>query len=70
MKDLHDEGQTAVLVEQNARLVLGVADRGYVIERGNIVLEGTGRDLLDNPKCRRPVWAFRDELPEDSHERQ
>jgi branched-chain amino acid transport system ATP-binding protein len=43
MKDLHDEGQTVVLVEQNARLALGVADRGYVIEWGNVVLEVTAR---------------------------
>jgi branched-chain amino acid transport system ATP-binding protein len=42
-----------LLVEQNARLALGVADRGYVIETGQIVLEGTSQDLLNNEDVRR-----------------
>jgi branched-chain amino acid transport system ATP-binding protein len=46
-------GLTVLLVEQNARAALAVADRGYVIETGQIVLEGTSRQLSDNPEVRR-----------------
>ncbi|MEA3403354.1 MAG: ABC transporter ATP-binding protein [Armatimonadota bacterium] len=50
---LRDEGMTVLLVEQNARAALRIADRGYVLETGRIVLEGTARDLLDNPEVQR-----------------
>jgi len=48
IKTLHDKGLTILLVEQNAVLALELADRGYVLETGEIVLEGTGQDLLNN----------------------
>jgi branched-chain amino acid transport system ATP-binding protein len=51
--DLKKHGLTLLLVEQNARAALAVADRGYVIETGQIVLEGTSRQLSDNPEVRR-----------------
>jgi branched-chain amino acid transport system ATP-binding protein len=47
-RDLHrlrDSGLTILLVEQNTRYALELADRGYVLENGQIVLEGTGREL-------------------------
>ena len=50
---LKDKGLTILLVEQNARAALAVADRGYVIETGQIVLEGTSRELADNPEVQR-----------------
>lgn len=50
---LRDEGMTVLLVEQNARAALRIADRGYVLETGRIVLEGTARDLLENPEVQR-----------------
>ncbi len=50
---LRDEGLTVLLVEQNARAALRIADRGYVLETGRIVLEGSARDLLDNPEVQR-----------------
>ena len=50
---LRDEGKTILLVEQNARAALGVADRGYVMETGSIVLEGTSEELLDNRDVQR-----------------
>jgi len=50
---LKREGLTVLLVEQNARAALAVADRGYVIETGQIVLEGTSRELADNPEVQR-----------------
>jgi branched-chain amino acid transport system ATP-binding protein len=45
---LKDSGLTILLVEQNARAALAVADRGYVVETGQIVLEGSARELCDN----------------------
>ena len=47
---LKSEGLTIVLVEQNARLALSVADRGYVLEVGRIVLEGSGAELSTDPR--------------------
>ena len=50
---LKREGMTILLVEQNARAALAVADRGYVVETGQIVLEGSSRQLSDNPQVQR-----------------
>ena len=44
--DINKEGTTVLLVEQNARIALGIADRGYVLETGKIIKEGTGEELL------------------------
>ncbi len=44
-----EKGVTVFLVEQNAKKALELADRGYVLVNGNINLEGTGKDLLNNP---------------------
>jgi len=52
IKDLHQEGVTILLVEQNAVRALEVADRAYVLETGNIVLTDTGKALLTNPKVK------------------
>ena len=43
------EGVTILLVEQNVRMALKLADRGYVLEVGRIALEGAARELLDSP---------------------
>ena len=48
IKDIHQEGRTIVLVEQNARLALSLADHGYVLETGNIVLQGDAKKLQEN----------------------
>jgi branched-chain amino acid transport system ATP-binding protein len=51
-------GQTTILlVEQNVNLALEIADRGYVLENGRIVLEGSSRDLLANAKVQRAYLA-------------
>ena len=50
LRALKAEGKTIFLVEQNARQALRIADRGYVMERGQIVLEDTGESLLNNPE--------------------
>ncbi len=47
---LRDQGLSILLSEQNARLSLAIADRGCVIEKGRLTLEGAGRELLDNPE--------------------
>ena len=51
--NLKHSGLTILLVEQNARAALAVADRGYVIETGQIVLQGTARQLCDSPEVQR-----------------
>jgi len=48
LTDLRREGKTILLVEQNARKALQIADHGYVMERGRIVLSGTGTSLLND----------------------
>jgi branched-chain amino acid transport system ATP-binding protein len=50
---LKRKGLTILLVEQNARAALAVADRGYVVETGQIVLEGSSRELSDNREVQR-----------------
>ena len=49
---LREEGMTILLVEQNVQHVLRIADRGYVMENGRILLQDTGPKLLENPKLR------------------
>jgi branched-chain amino acid transport system ATP-binding protein len=53
LRELKQEGKTILLVEQNARQALQVADRGYVIERGRIVMNGSGKDLLNTSEVQR-----------------
>jgi branched-chain amino acid transport system ATP-binding protein len=52
LKRLNDAGLTIVVVEQNARLALEVADRGYVLDTGEIVAEGSGAELLGSPEIK------------------
>jgi branched-chain amino acid transport system ATP-binding protein len=53
LKEINSEGTTILLVEQNARLALRFAQRGYVLENGNLVLEGPSPDLLGDPNVKR-----------------
>jgi branched-chain amino acid transport system ATP-binding protein len=53
LKEINNEGTTILLVEQNARLALRFAARGYVLENGNLVLEGPAADLLKDPNVKR-----------------
>lgn len=50
IETLHAAGITILLVEQNARMALGISDRAYVMETGRIVLTGTGNELLHNDR--------------------
>ena len=53
IKDIHGEGRTIVLVEQNARLALALAERAYVLETGNIVLHGDAKELRENAQVKK-----------------
>ena len=59
LRALRDDETTIFLVEQNARRALQVADRGYVLERGQIALEGTGQRLLDDEKIQQTYLGKR-----------
>lgn len=59
LRQLREEGKTILLVEQNARQALQVADHAYVMERGRIVLAGTGAGLLDTPEVQRTYLGRR-----------
>ncbi len=52
IRELHAQGMTILLVEQNVAASLQLADRAYVLENGSIVLEGSGAALLDDPRVR------------------
>ena len=52
IKKLHESGITILLVEQNAKAALSIADRAYVLENGKVVLSGTGEELLNDDKVK------------------
>ncbi|MBT8347197.1 MAG: ABC transporter ATP-binding protein [Desulfofustis sp.] len=53
LKEINRQGTTILLVEQNARLALKFAQRGYVLEHGQLILEGEADGLLDNPEVKK-----------------
>ena len=52
VREVHGQGTTILLVEQNASRALEIADRGYVMESGTITMSGPAREMLDDPKVR------------------
>jgi branched-chain amino acid transport system ATP-binding protein len=52
IRNIHEKGMTILLIEQNAKAALKVADYGYVLQTGRIFMEGSGSDLLQNPSVR------------------
>jgi len=52
IEEINKAGTTILLVEQNASMALAIADRAYVLEAGEIALEGKGSDLQEDPKVR------------------
>ena len=50
--DINEQGTTILLVEQNAHMALSIADRGYVLETGEVVLSGNAEELIDNDEVR------------------
>ena len=53
IKEIHNEGTTILLVEQNAGKSLAISDRAYVLETGNISMTGTGTELLNDDKIKK-----------------
>ncbi len=53
IRELHKRGTTILLVEQNAQMALGVADRAYVMETGAITLSGTGKELSESEEVKK-----------------
>ncbi|MFA5635084.1 MAG: ABC transporter ATP-binding protein, partial [Anaerovoracaceae bacterium] len=53
IKNIAKDGMTVLLVEQNVRQSLKLADRAYVLENGRIIMEGKGKDLLDSAEVRK-----------------
>lgn len=60
---LRDEGNTVLLVEQNAKAALAIADRGYVLETGKVIIQGPAEDLLANRDVQR-AYLGREKLEE------
>jgi branched-chain amino acid transport system ATP-binding protein len=52
VRDIHKQGTTMLLVEQNAKLALQAADRAYVMDSGLVTMEGPARQMLDDPRVR------------------
>lgn len=53
IQEINKQGTTILLIEQNAKMALSIADRGYVLETGNIVLSGSGKDLIDDDEVKK-----------------
>ncbi len=53
IKDINRQGVTVLLVEQNAKMALGIANRAYVLESGKISLSGTGEELLNSDSVKK-----------------
>jgi branched-chain amino acid transport system ATP-binding protein len=53
IKQINEQGVAVFVVEQNATAALSIADRGYVLQGGRVVIEGTAAELLENPELKR-----------------
>ena len=76
IEEINKQGTTVLLVEQNAKMALGIADRAYVLETGKITLEGTGEQLANDERVRKAYLGGRlyyvckrshDKKPEDHY---
>jgi len=52
IEEINKDGTSILLVEQNAAMALSIADRAYVLETGNVALEGPAQELLENPQVK------------------
>jgi len=68
VRTLNADGITILLVEQNAAGALAIADRGFVLETGEIILSGTGRELTDHPEVRRAYLGVSDAPTAGAHQ--
>jgi branched-chain amino acid transport system ATP-binding protein len=62
IRELSRQGMTILLVEQNARAALSVAQRGYVLETGALLLEGSTKDLLGNNRVKQSYLGIQEQL--------
>ena len=53
IQEIQKQGTTVLLIEQNAKMALSIADRGYVLETGKVVLSGTGQELLESEEVKK-----------------
>lgn len=53
IKEINKQGTTVLLIEQNAKMALSIADRGYVLETGEVVLSGKGKELLESEEVKK-----------------
>lgn len=53
IQEINDQGTTVLLVEQNAKMALSIADRAYVLETGSVVLTGPGKKLMESPEIQK-----------------
>lgn len=53
IKELNQSGMTILLVEQNAKMALSIANRAYVIETGHVVMKGSAKDMLENDEVKK-----------------
>jgi branched-chain amino acid transport system ATP-binding protein len=60
IKQINAEGISVLLVEQNSTMALSIADRGYVLGSGRVILEGQAKDLLTNPKVQQTYLGYND----------
>jgi branched-chain amino acid transport system ATP-binding protein len=58
IKEIREKGVTILMVEQNVYFTLEISQRAYVLENGKIVMEGTGKELLDNSHIRKAYLAL------------
>jgi branched-chain amino acid transport system ATP-binding protein len=59
IKTLNEKGVTILLVEQNVRQALNIADRGYLLGKGRIIAQGTGKELLESKVVREEYLGLR-----------
>jgi branched-chain amino acid transport system ATP-binding protein len=65
IRKLHEDGTPILLVEQNSKMALGLADYGYVMDTGNIVLQGRGSDLKNDDEVIKAYLGGRKEDTEN-----
>ncbi len=58
IRTISGDGVTLLLIEQNAKMALRLANRGYVLETGTVAIEGTSRELISNDKVRKAYMGL------------
>lgn len=53
IQEINKQGTTILLIEQNAKMALSISDRGYVLETGEVVLSGTGKELMESEEVKK-----------------